>query len=443
MTTPTDGDIRNLMSQAGKQLAAMQLNIGDGIESGTLPNVQDVRRRRSAVAAATSDAGFLTLVRDDRGVFDWQVDAGPSPTPQRRALRRGGLFETEPIDQVAFTPVAGSKAGEFLDKLDTGFNSRYGLFNLAGQRVDQVPTAGRVLLVVHGTFSKSEAITVPFTPVLAAARAAGYDAVLVFEHPTLAVSPLLNALDLARAFANSKAQVDIIAHSRGGLVVRWWLEVLQRERLATSRVVFFGAPLMGTALASPFRLRSALKLMTNVAVALQGTAQLVSLALPLFTVVQGLMALVASATSAVANSPLADAAVAMVPGLAAMSRYGPDSEQFILGNHELMKLSFGLTAPPAGYHMVQSNFEPTEVGWAFWRVFRDPKARLADAVTDALFAGANDLVVDTPSMSRLSSSVLMADASKLLDFKTSPSVHHLNYFHQADSAAFVRRVFGF
>ena len=51
-----------------------------------------------------------------------------------------------------------------------------------------------------------------------------YDRVLFFEHPTLSVSPVINALELGRALAGSSGQIDVIAHSRGGLVVRWWLE---------------------------------------------------------------------------------------------------------------------------------------------------------------------------------------------------------------------------
>ena len=50
--------------------------------------------------------------------------------------------------------------------------------------------------------------------------------VLVFDHPTRSVSPFINGLVLARRRAGTSGSVDIIAHSRGGLVVRWWLEVL-------------------------------------------------------------------------------------------------------------------------------------------------------------------------------------------------------------------------
>jgi len=437
---------RRLMGQASATLASLSL-AADERAAESLPSVQAMRRRRTAGAPAASGAGFLTLVRDEDGTSDWRVDAGPSAGPQaqpRRAVRRGGrLFEAEPIDQAVFKPVQGSQVTQALDALDGNFNPRYGLFDLAGKRIDAVAPAGRVLLIVHGTFSNSSTITGPFAPVLAAAKAAGYDQIMLFEHPTLAVSPFLNALDLARAFAGSQARVDIVAHSRGGRVVRWWLEVLDRSLGQRARVVFFGSPLMGTGLASPYRLRAALKLLTNVAVAAQGTAQIAALAVPLFTVVQGLMTLLASGTKLLASTPLADAAVALVPGLAAMSRFGPDASTFLQGNHELSKLGFGLPAAPAGYHCVMSNFEPSDEGWKFWRLFRNAKERVGDLAADVIFAGENDLVVDTPSMTSFSPTVTLADPARRLDFRTSTTVHHLNYFHQPESAAFVRQVFGF
>ena len=179
------------------------------------------------------------------------------------------------------------------------------------------------------------------------------------------------------------------------------------------------------------------------AVAAQGTAQLASLAVPLFTVVQGLMTLLASGTRVLASTPLPDAAVALVPGLAAMSRYGPDASAFVQGNHELGKLGFGLPAAPAGYHAVLSNFEPTDEGWKFWRLFRNAKERVGDVAADVIFAGENDLVVDTPSMTSLNPTVQLVDPARRLDFHASATVHHLNYFHQPESAAFVRKVFGF
>lgn len=439
--------VRQLLADATHRLASQDVAVGDQVVS--MPKVGEVRRRRLSEFDRSHEAGFLTLVQGADGLLDWQVDAGPSRFPSRRAAR-AGLFDAQPIDQVAFKPVQGSEVAAFLSKLDRGFNPRYGLFDLNGKRVDAVAAQGRILLIVHGTFSKCDAMVDQLDQLpdgsgrrlLHAARA-HYDQVLLFEHPTLAVGPMLNALDLARAFASTNAQVDVVCHSRGGLVARWWLEVLSPHLATRSRVVFVGSPLMGTGLASPYRLRTALKMLTNFAVALEQASALAALAMPLFAVVQGLMTLLASSTALLAKTPIADGAVAMVPGLAAMSRFGPDGGDFIVGNYELEKLGFGWNQVPNSYFAVSSNFESPALDWQFWQAFRGLKLRVADAASDALFAGENDLVVDTDSMTRIAVATQIQDPAHKLEFGTNAVVHHLNYFSQAKTAAFIRQSLGF
>ena len=423
-----------------------------GANAGNTRSVADARRRRMSLGPGGDTAAYLSLVRGADGLLDWRCDGGPALRPQRpgerRAQRRGpaGLFDDVTVNQTLFRPVEGSRVSSFLAGLDHGFNPRHGLFDLDGQAATHIVPKGRVLLVVHGTFSKCAAIVEQLEATadgsgqaLLTQAKAKYQQVLLYEHPTLQVAPWLNALDLARAFAGSQAQVDVVCHSRGGLVTRWWLEVFQRELLQHARVVFVAAPLMGTGLASPYRLRSALKLMTNYATALSNVASLAAVALPVFTVMQGLATLVGSATGLLSRAPLADAAVALVPGLAAMSRYGPDAGTFIQGNVELEKLSFGWQTPPPGYFVVTSNFETQSVGWQFWKAFRDPVLRLADAGTDTLFSGHNDLVVDTASMGSIGVDAAISDAGHRHDFGTNPTVHHMNYFSQPATVAFIRQ----
>lgn len=431
-----------------------------GKNAGQPASVAGARRRRAGAGADPEGSAYLTLVRDEAGLLDWRVDAGPAPHPRQQALRRGriGVFHETPVDQTMFKLVQGSQVSQLLRKLDKGFNDRYGLYNLAGHPVGQAAVQqGRVLLLVHGTFSKCDAILeqlndfkvgdgTPGIDLLNSASAT-YDQVLLFEHPTLQVAPWINALDLARAFAGTEAQIDVICHSRGGLVTRWWLEVLQRELIPRTRVVFIGSPLMGTGLASPYRLRQALKLFANYAEAISQVSHLASLAVPIFTVAQGLATLVGSASNILASTPVADAVVAAVPGLAGMSRFGPDANDFIEGNAELEKLSFNCPSPPsASYFAVSSNFESEEIGWRFWKTFRNPLMRIADATTDALFSGENDLVVDTASMGDFglavgpvsSTAITMTNADQRLDFGTNSVVHHLNYFSQPRTVAFIR-----
>lgn len=445
MSKATPEQLRQLMDDATRRLVSHGVEVGPRVQG--MPGVVEMRRRRMGDGDRVDQAGYLTLVQGGDGLLDWQVDAGPSAYPTRRIARRG-LFDAQPIDQIAFRPVVGSEVATFLAKLDRCFNPRYGLFDLDGQPVDTIASKGRVLLIVHGTFSKSNMIVNQLQSVpgdcghhmLAAARGK-YDQVLLFEHPTLSIGPILNALDLARAFAGSSAQVDVVCHSRGGLVVRWWLEVLSRQFASGARVIFCGSPLMGTALASPYRLRTALKLLTNMASAMRGVTELASLVVPMFSVIQGLMTLVASSTAVLSRTPVADVTAASVPGVAAMSRFGPDGRDYITGNFELEKLSFGWTKAPSHYFCVSTNFETEDPGWHFWRNFR--KENIAQAATDAIFSGENDLVVDTDSMTRMAANTRITEPSRVLAYGTNPVVHHLNYFSQRKTVEFIRTSLGF
>jgi hypothetical protein len=411
------------------------------------PTIAEVRRRRLR-RRGESAIGYLSLLQDDEGLLRWDIDTGPTvrPVPEARAGRRGtrtlGL-----VEQFKFDMVQGSQVSAFLNGLDDSFNRIRGLRRRTSAGSDSGETTpvrkGRILLVVHGTLSKGDAV---FEGLLSTKEGKAlvrdavrqYDQLLSFEHPTLSVSPILNALDLARAFSGSHADVDVVCHSRGGLVARWWLEVLNTAGTSVSRVVFVGSPLQGTSLASPLRLRTALNLMTNVIVGMQRAGQLASLAVPMFGVIAGLMKLITSVSGFAAKTPVIDAAVAMIPGLSAQSRRGAAGSQQIEGSFELDRLSAGISKMPQSYFAVKTNFEPTDPAWAFWKYFMKPGERLADLGGDLVFPDANDLMVDTASMDALSDMVKIEGPKAVLDFGTSPVVHHLNYFAQPEVAAFIR-----
>src|SRR6185503_10572750 len=129
---------------------------------------------------------------------------------------------------------------------------------------------GRLLLLVHGTFSRGdmyfeEFAATPDGQTFLTSCAKKYDAVVTFDHPTLAMSPWINALDLSQAMAGCAGPIDVICHSRGGLAVAWWLF---HARPPVERVVFVGSPLEGTSVAAPANLKRALDLLGNFARAL-------------------------------------------------------------------------------------------------------------------------------------------------------------------------------
>ncbi len=140
--------------------------------------------------------------------------------------------------------------------------------SLPGRGATWRPLAGneRVLLFLHGTFSKTESPVTGFgrtflTRLLDGNAGGGasppYKAVLGYDHWTLSKSPLENAQDLLKCLQQLKDErllngqrVDLIVHSRGGLVARSFVELLQQQR-AVRNVVFLGAPNAGTQLAHP------------------------------------------------------------------------------------------------------------------------------------------------------------------------------------------------
>jgi hypothetical protein len=435
---------RDLLRRATASLAPLGIVPADTPLAGE-PTVSERRRRRGR--AAPDAPRFLTLVEDAEGVVRWEGDAiRPRGGWRRPGPRRSGADGGRVVDELKYTPVYGSEVAGFLAGLDERLNPARGLYAVgpAGAPTKAEPRAGsRTLLIVHGTFSRGEALLSGLR-----AQAAGraflaeaqdrYDQVLSFEHATLSVSPLLNALDLHRAFRGRVPQaLDVVSHSRGGLVVRFWLEALGGAQGAPTRAVFVGVPHLGTSLASPRRLRAGLDLLTNVAFALGTASGLAAGAVPLLGAVAGLLKLLGSVTALGTVTPVVDAAAALVPGLLAQARYGVDASEFLRGNFELQRLAEGVTDVPAGYSFVKCDFEPKDEGWRFWRAFMRPEERLADAGADRVFAGeGNDLVVNTASMDGLAPGVA-ASTGSVLDLGTSPAVHHLSYFLQEEVGRFL------
>jgi len=380
----------------------------------------------------------MQLVEVD-GFWQWQETTGAAPDLGR--FRGSGLAATKaPGDaiEIEFSRLAPSQVIEFLHRRDRALTPQRGLRRLdphSGElRPADPPPAGRALVLIHGTFSCGENILSglqqqPHGQDFLARAASAYDGqVFVYDHPTLAVSPVLNAIDLHRHLAGSTAAVDFICHSRGGLVARWWCEMFDPGGIRCEKAVLVGAPLAGTALAAPPNIRESIDLLTQLSRALQLTAGLAALAVPVFSMVEVLLRVLTSITRFAARTPVADAAMAMVPGLSAMSRVG--------NNPELTRLLDAGSAFPQRYCVVRSNFESADPQWRFWQWFR--RDRIIDSMTDALFPAENDLVVDTTSMDALGDR-LRVGGDRMLDFGTTDQVHHLNYFAQRATIDFLAR----
>ncbi len=433
----------------------------DRLPARTRQSPQRARYRRDAPPGggglAAPPQEIFSLVRE-AGVLRWRAgsvaSAGARPRAGRAALPVG-----EVVKQYAFERLEGSqvyRALEGLDRMLTPMTAAAGGTGLRRLRMDSsgnfrledFPDAGKaagkkILLFVHGTFSQSEALIerglakTPAGRKLLADAVSRYALVLCYDHPTLGVSPLLNAFDLAALLRPSPASIDIVCHSRGGLVARWFCEAYA-DPAVPRRVVFVGAPLAGTSLASAPRLKSALDLLTNIAEALRAASDLAA-ANAFFTAASGLLRVISTVTNTVANTmlkaPLLDAAIALVPGLDAMSRTG--------NNPEINRLRANtggadFTSGALRYFAVQSNFEPRELGWNFLRLFSKPMQRLGDWAADQVFEGPNDLIVDTGSMAETADARFITIAH---DFGTNERVHHTNYFEQGETLKAIRSSF--
>lgn len=389
----------------------------------------------------------LSLIEGEHG---YAFELGSALRPVRLSTARRGMpalgVTGRPVWTSEFERLPPGRLKQKLDQIDRSLTPTQGLFRWRADNGQMEPVAApgvttpdkRILLLVHGTFSHGamyeQALTHPDGPgkdFLAWARGA-YDEILLFNHPTLAVPAWLNATELARCFDGCAAKLDVICHSRGGLVVRWWLDVL-RPRRADTRVVYVAAPLAGTGLASPPRLTETLNYLANLAGFLGEVTDKVGDSMGwakiFFTVGAGLMQLVSALIRGAASLGIADAAVQLVPGLLSMARMS--------NNGELQQLRL-MSGPADGRFAIISNYEPKSPGLRIWRYLTEAKDRLKDFGTDVLFDAKNDLVVDTASMDDLQEK-LRIPGPRVCNFMTS-DVHHCSYFAQERTYQFLRKV---
>lgn len=414
-------------------------------------------RRRRLRAGEFDPVSTVSLVLNDEGVLLWR-EGGPSRELAGRRLRRGVSRPPsgELVELYQYEKLEPNKINAFLTKLDDNLNPRTGLTRLQYQQgvggqaalvtphvTDPPSGKKRRLLFVHGTFSKTEAFlhgigNAPDGDAFLKRVFAHYDEILAFDHPTLSVSPILNAFDLMQLMAGASGPLDVVAHSRGGLVTRWFLEGFSATvGDGPFRAVLVAAPLGGTSLASPPRLRDSLSVLSNIGTALRTGGAAAVVYFPLLAAPLALLKIATSVVSVAAKTPVIDAAVSMIPGLSGQSR--------VELNHELNRVRSCQPAKPPKYFVVQSNFESEKPGWKFWEWFRAD--RLKDIGADKVFPGQNDLVVDTRSMSELKTphkgDVLpQVPASSCYDFGTTDTVHHTNYFEQNATLDFIMDKFG-
>lgn len=462
--TPPPGPMQDPIEEFANRSTAHFEDFGihpidaDVFDDDVEPPIATLRRARRR-RGEREKVGYMSLINTD-GVLRWQLGAGSAPSRRIGPQRRAGFFRSSPVGDVVkqfkFAELSPNAVGEKLRQLDDFLTGNQGLREVTPQlkvgREVQPAATGRILLIVHGTFSSGDHVLdeIAGTPdgktlLQRALDGNTYAQVLAFNHPTLSVSPILNAAALAQHFRASTADVDVICHSRGGLVVRWWLEVLDHATAPRGRVVFAGPPLAGTGLAAPARLRGALNVLTNISKTLdsvsRGTGYLFPAAAPIGHAAGVLFGFFGKLTDIAAKTPIVDAGIAMIPGLAGQSREGANGEILRLReSFSRLERRDRVGRYLDNYYFAKSNFEPDDPGWKFWQYFR--KGPLLNAAADMVFEGENDLVVDTESMASLADDIAdqAIDANRLETFGgTSTVVHHLNYFQQPDTIRLIKR----
>lgn len=435
------------------------------------------------VIAAEKDEVVLELI-EDAGLRRWRVSGHAAESTTRGGAASGDA-------PAGFDGLPGSQIAELLrnERLREMLPSKRGVLRVVGRWVisgladgakglvreydrEQVPTEGllrldgtsssslvrarrnkdrsvivpnrggreraRALILIHGTFSKSASPVDGLGPDFIAWAREHYDAVLGFDHWTLSKTPDENAkllLDELRAFDSELLQggrLDVISHSRGGLVGRSFCELLDCGR-SVRNLIFVGTPNCGTDLANPKNWGSFADLLVNMTGV--GSAEM-------FGHLAGLLAQLAVGRF-----------VNAVPGLEAQSPEAAFQSGTFL--HRLQQAKSARER--VRYSVICSEFEPTALLPNLKKVALAAAQVGLDSGLDALFAGANDLVVNTANAwgigAAANGSLPSCVGDRVLLFRppttdmriprgvrteTALGVHHCNLFSQATTQEVIK-----
>lgn len=387
------------------------------------------------VPAPASDEGQVLMLVEEDGAITWHLPETAEPTSDSRAramvrYRLPARTVEVPRDDDAASDrgllsAVGSKIlkiltyplAPVLKAAGTAFSkaweskhrpARFRAFTPQNYRTaDGVPdltgddwrrlSEGPALLFVHGTFSTShEAFRGLPTAVLAELSERYEGRVFALDHHSIWLPPDANATLVAEAIpADLPFEVDIVSHSRGGLLARELAERPGRagipETFRVRNVVMLGTPNAGTALAERANIRTWLDLITNIAQFAPDNPVTDTIALVLTLLKQ-----------------VALGAFEGLPGVTSMDPAGP----------YLQELNVDLT-PTSTYYAIAADYEPPE---------GSPFSRLAqDLAADALFSGAqNDLVVPTAGVGTIPA--LPRFAPTTVTFPAADGVYHGIFF---------------
>jgi hypothetical protein len=266
---------------------------------------------------------------------------------------------------------------------------------------------GKALLFIHGTFSRSFSGFYGIPPDTMQELHSRYQGrVFAFDHFTLSHDPERNLVEfLDRKPPSVDLELDLISHSRGGLVAR----TLSGEtslgalpRIAVDKSVFVATPNHGTALADAKHMMDFIDRYTSILNVIPPGPH---------AVVTDILEAIVTAVKMIGN-----AALEGLPGLTAMD---PDGDF-------LSKMNAGVPTA-ARYYGVAADYEP-KGGLA---------SLVSDGVIDRVFNdAANDLVVPTVGVySGSDDPGFPIPEDRVLEFTTEAAIGHSRYFSHPDTTA--------
>lgn len=389
------------------------------------------------VAAPTPDWGQLVLSSDESGVITWNFAVEETGTPEERtrgtarrtyvvrryvarpeageAATRGliGAVGRKILKVVAFhllDPIGARVGDYFAGKWEAAKRPyRFRAFSPDDYRTPDVPALdgagwealgrGRALLMVHGTTSRAHTAFGALPREVVEALHGQYGGrVFAFDHFTLSEDPRQNLDWFFRNLPEGQnLDVDIVCHSRGGLVSRLLAErqselSLGSRNLRVGKIVFAAVPNGGTILADAKYMNDFVDAYTNLLNFLPDTGVLEAL--------EGLITIA---------KQLAVGALKGLDGLQSMNPSGPF----------LKSLNNG----PAGdtrYYALAANYEPAVPGF---------KAFALDRLVDKIFREQNDIVVPTEGVYRENGCGWFPVQEKFV-FDPAAGVGHTNFFAQ-------------
>lgn len=210
------------------------------------------------------------------GTKQYLIESLSPPTPPAAASTNRSLFGTigKKLLKVIVYPITDIFVGKAASEIAEYWESRnraYGIRDFTPANftqpvgnpigADEIAALAkdRALLFIHGTFSNAHGAFGEIPAGLMSALHQRYDGrVFALNHFTLSHDPEKNVRwfvdELQRLSPVSRLAVDIVCHSRGGLVARTLAHGFgsyTQDRVSVNRVVFVAAPNNGTLLADP------------------------------------------------------------------------------------------------------------------------------------------------------------------------------------------------